>query len=218
MISAHTVELARIIWDFHQLRHTPVPADVIIALGSNDLRVAEHAADLYHRGFGSTLVCTGGVAHTDDLLSTGWTEPEAVRFAAVATERGVPPERMLLETNSRNTAENLRFTRALLDRHEIQPRNIVIAVKPFMQRRAWATLAVDWPEVPASLSSMVMTLEEFCTGPLRLEDTIHVMLGDLQRLIVYSQRGYSAPQRIPQAVQHAYDELVQLGFTKHLIR
>jgi uncharacterized SAM-binding protein YcdF (DUF218 family) len=218
MISAHTVELARIIWDFHQLRHTPVPADVIIALGSNDLRVAEHAADLYHRGFGSTLVCTGGVAHTDDLLSTGWTEPEAVRFAAVATERGVPPERMLLETNSRNTAENLRFTRALLDRHEIQPRNIVIAVKPFMQRRAWATLAVEWPEVPASLSSMVMTLEEFCTGPLRLEDTIHVMLGDLQRLIVYSQRGYSAPQRIPQAVQHAYDELVQLGFTKHLIR
>ena len=63
------LRLARIIWDYHQLRHEPIPADVIAALRTNDLRVAEFAADLYLRGYGSTLVCTGGVAHQDDLLA-----------------------------------------------------------------------------------------------------------------------------------------------------
>jgi len=57
------LRLARIIWDYHQLHQPPVPAVVIVALGTNDLRVAEFAADLYLRGYGKTLVCTGGFAH-----------------------------------------------------------------------------------------------------------------------------------------------------------
>ena len=43
---------ARVIWDYLQLRHRPIPADIIIALGTNDLRVAKYAAGLYRRGFG----------------------------------------------------------------------------------------------------------------------------------------------------------------------
>ena len=54
---------ARVIWDYHHLRHKPIPADVIVALGTNDLRVADFAADLYLRGFGKLLVCTGAIAH-----------------------------------------------------------------------------------------------------------------------------------------------------------
>jgi hypothetical protein len=34
--------LARVIWDYHQLYQAPVPADVIIALGTKDLPVAAH--------------------------------------------------------------------------------------------------------------------------------------------------------------------------------
>src|SRR2546425_357474 len=69
-VGEEALRLARIIWDYHQLGHQPIPADVIVALGTNDLRVAEFAADLYLRGFGATLVCTGGLAHQDDLLAT----------------------------------------------------------------------------------------------------------------------------------------------------
>jgi uncharacterized SAM-binding protein YcdF (DUF218 family) len=93
----------------------PVPADVIIALGTNDLRVAEFAADLYLRAFGRTLVCTGGVAHQSDLLATTWPKTEAEMFADVAESCGVPRERMLLETRATDTAENIRFARDLLN-------------------------------------------------------------------------------------------------------
>src|SRR5437870_12747704 len=108
------LRLARIIWDYHQLRHEPIPADVIVALGTNDLRVAEFAADLYLRGYGSTLVCTGGVAHQDDLLAAPWEKTEAEMYADVAARHGTPRDRILLETRATNTAENIRFKRRLL--------------------------------------------------------------------------------------------------------
>jgi uncharacterized SAM-binding protein YcdF (DUF218 family) len=216
-ISEEALCRARIIWDYHQLRHEPIPADVIVALGTNDLRVADFAADLYLRGFGSKLVCSGGVAHQSDLLATRWEKTEAEMYADVAERLGVPRERILLETRATNTSENIRFTRDLLDKHQIRPRNIVLAVKPFMQRRVWATFAVHWPEMPATLASPEMTLDEYFTSELDPEKIINIMMGDLQRIWVYGRRGWSAPQRIPSEVREAYEGLVALGFTKHLI-
>ena len=208
---------ARIIWDYHQLRHRTIPADIIVALGTNDLRVAEFAADLYRDGFGSTLICTGGVAHQNDLLATTWDKTEAEMYADIAMRRGVPRDRILLETRATNTAENIRFARALIERHDLNPRNIVLAVKPFMQRRTWATMVVEWPEMPATLASPQMTLDEYFTAELAPEKIINIMMGDLQRVWIYARRGWSAPQRLSGEVQDAYDRLVALGFTHHLI-
>jgi uncharacterized SAM-binding protein YcdF (DUF218 family) len=216
-MTEEALRAARIIWEYHQLRHEPIPGDVIVALGTNDLRVAEFAAGLYHRGYGSTLVCSGGVAHQGDLLETSWDKTEAEMFADVAERLGMPRDRILLETRATNTAENLRFSRELLRERGIRPRNIVVAVKPFMQRRVWATLAVEWPEMPATLASQDMTLDEYFTCELTPERIINIMMGDLQRIWIYARRGWSAAQRLPVEVRDAYERLVALGFTKHLI-
>lgn len=188
-----------------------------MALGTNDLRVAEFAADLYHRGFGRMLVCTGGIAHQGDLLATPWTKPESEMYADIAIQRGVPVENIVLESRATNTAENIRFTRDLLNEKGVLPRNIVVVVKPFMQRRAWATLAVEWPEMPATVASPRMTLDEYFTSELTPEKITHIMMGDLQRIWIYAKRGYSAPQRLPNEVKAAYENLAAMGFTKHLI-
>jgi uncharacterized SAM-binding protein YcdF (DUF218 family) len=216
-MTEEALRLARIIWDFHQLKQVLIPADVIIALGTNDLRVAEFAAGLYLRGFGSILVCTGGVAHQGDLLATRWEKTEAEMYADIAQRLGVPHESILLESRATNTAENIRFSRELLAERNIQPRNIVIAVKPFMQRRVWATLAVEWPEMRATLASPEMTLDQYFTDELPAQKIVNIMLGDLQRIWVYARRGWSAPQHIPDQVSVAYQRLVELGFTEHLL-
>jgi uncharacterized SAM-binding protein YcdF (DUF218 family) len=186
-------------------------------LGTNDLRVAKHAADLYLNGFGPLLVCSGGIAHQGDLLATPWPKTEAEMYADVAVARGVPAGAVLLEKQATNTAENFRYVRALLAEHRLSPKNIVIAVKPFMQRRAWATLAVEWPEMPASLASPVMPLEDYFTDELTPDRIINIMMGDLQRIWVYARRGWSAPQRIPTEVYQAYERLAALGYNRHLI-
>jgi len=216
-MNEEVLRLARIIWDYLWVPQEAVPADVIVALGTNDLRVAEFAAELFLRGYGATLVCTGGVAHQGDLLETRWEKTEAEMYADVATSRGVPRERILLETRATNTAENIRFARDLLSRLEIRPRNIVLAVKPFMRRRVWATLPIEWPEMPATIASPRMTLDQYFTDELGPEKIINIMMGDLQRVWVYGRKGWAAPQPLPDEVREAYLKLAARGFTRHLI-
>jgi len=139
---------ARIVWEYLHLKHDAIPADVIVAFGTNDLRVARFAARLYHEGFGRCLVCTGGIAHQGDLLATNWHKSEAEMYADEAAALGVPLDRIMIEPRAANTAENVRFTRELLCRNGAHARNVVLTTKPFMQRRVWATMAVEWPEVP----------------------------------------------------------------------
>ncbi len=216
-MNERAVELARVIWAYHQLGQEAARAEWMVVFGTNDTRVAEYAAEMYGRGFAEKLVITGGMAHGGDLLATGWTRPEAEVFADVAEERGVPRERMLLETRAMNTAENIRFTRVLLEERGERPESVLLVMKPFMQRRVWATMAVEWPGMKATVTSRKMTLEEYFTEELPAERIIPIMMGDLQRIWVYARRGWSAVQEIPEEVLEAYRELVRMGFTQHLL-
>src|SRR5436309_3305016 len=119
-VKEQALRLARVVWEYHHLRHEVIPGDVILALGTNDLRVAEFAADLYHRDFGSVLVCSGGRAHQNDLLATSWEKSEAEMYADVAQGRGVPLKQILLETRATNTAENIRLARDLIRERAIR--------------------------------------------------------------------------------------------------
>jgi hypothetical protein len=44
------------------------------------------------------------------------------------------------------------------------------------------------------------------------------MVGDLQRLIVYGRKGWSAPQEVPPAVMEAYEHLVAAGYTRRILK
>jgi hypothetical protein len=72
-------------------------------------------------------------------------------------------------------------------------------------------------EMPATLASPQMTLDEYFTNELGPEKIINIMMGDLQRVWVYGRKGWSAPQPLPAEVSEAYLKLSALGFTKHLI-
>jgi hypothetical protein len=44
------------------------------------------------------------------------------------------------------------------------------------------------------------------------------MVGDLQRLSVYAEKGYQVPVSVPDDVWAAYDRLVAAGFDSQVIR
>jgi hypothetical protein len=45
---------------------------------------------------------------------------------------------------------------------------------------------------------------------------IDMMVGDLQRIKIYPEKGFQIPQEIPDGVWTAYEKLVAWGFTRHL--
>jgi hypothetical protein len=86
-----------------------------------------------------------------------------------------------------------------------------------MQRRVWAALPLKWPGMAATLSSPPLTLDDYFTPELPPEKVVNIMIGDVQRLWVYPRRDWSVPQPVPPEVKAAFDRLVALGFTRHLI-
>src|SRR5712691_7318036 len=196
---------ARIIWDYHHVGHTLAPADCIIVLGSHDTRVAERGADVFLAGWAPLIVFSGNLGA---LTSEIWDRPEAEIFADIAAARGVPRERMLLESRSTNTGENVRFTRALLAERGLHPRRAIAVQKPYMERRTYATFRQNWPELDVIVTSPQIDFDHYPSDSISREDVIHIMMGDLQRLIVYAERGWSAPQEVPREVMDAYERLV----------
>ena len=67
-----------------------------------------------------------------------------------------------------------------------------------MERRTLATFQQRWPELEVVVTSPQIDFDDYATGDIRKDDVIHVMVGDLQRLIVYEARnGWSVPQDVP---------------------
>jgi hypothetical protein len=212
--AATTDELARTLWDYMLLRHVLAPADVILVLGSNDVRVGEHGAQLFLRGLAPLLVCSGNVGR---LTAGRFRKSEAETFADAAVRLGVPPSAILIESASTNTGENIDFCRALLDVRGIRPSRVIVVQKPYMERRAWATFKQRWPEPELQVTSPPIPLDEYPTNEIPKDLVISILVGDVQRMRVYAERGFQVAQPIPDGVWAAWTELVARGYTGHLV-
>jgi uncharacterized SAM-binding protein YcdF (DUF218 family) len=207
-------ELARMLWDYMLLRHELAEADVILVLGSNDVRVGEHGARLLLRGLAPIMVCSG---HLGRLTAGHFEKSEAETFADAAVRLGVPPSAILLEPASTNTGENIDRSRALLESRGIHPRRVIVVQKPYMERRAWATFKQRWPEPELQVTSPPIPYDDYPTPGIPRELVINIMVGDVQRMRVYAERGFQVPQPIPDEVWAAWEELVARGYTGHLV-
>ncbi len=205
---------ARILWDYHHVNHVLARADCVIVLGSHDPRVAERGAEVLLAGWAPLIVFTGNLGA---LTREIWDRPEAEIFADVAEKRGVPRERMLLEPRATNTGENVDFTRQLLAERGLDPRTAIAVQKPYMERRTLATFGARWPELQVIVTSPQIPFDAYANQDITRDDVIHIMVGDLQRLLAYAERGWSAPQEIPQEVLEAYQGLVKAGYTRRLL-
>jgi uncharacterized SAM-binding protein YcdF (DUF218 family) len=205
---------AQVLWDYHQMHHEPRNTDIAIGLGSHDIGVAEHTADLYRQGRFPLIVFTGANAPTTvEVFPRG----EAVHYAERAEQLGVPDTAIVLEEHARNTGENFALTRSLLDREGIHPKTATIISRPYQQRRAYATCQRLWPELDAICSSRPQTLVDYIASIGDEDKVMNMLVGDTQRIWVYADQGFAAPQPISLDVMAAYERLVQGGYTHRLV-
>lgn len=220
MFSPEVKKYAEVIWEYHHLHQPREHADLMLVLGSHDLRVPKYAAELYRDGLASRVIISGGIAHNDDLLKTNWEKTEAETFADVMLENGVPKDRIVLETAAKNTGDNFALSRKVLESNSIDFASVLVVTKPYMERRAFATGAKQWPDKKIIVSSPPCSFDEYFgtyvneTSP---EDILNIMMGDFQRIDIYGRKGFQTPQEIPASVWEAFNRLKELGYTKHLL-
>jgi uncharacterized SAM-binding protein YcdF (DUF218 family) len=215
MITPEVLSLARQLWHYHHMNHQPAKADCILALGSHDLRVADRAAELYLQGWAPLVIMSGGLGNFTQGM---WTETEADQFAAIAIQKGVPADGVLIENKSSNTGENILFTQQLLKSKGLDPQTFIVVQKPYMERRSYATFKKHWPDKELLVTSPQIPFDEYATDEIPMERVIHIMIGDLQRIKLYPAKGFQIPQDIPGEVWQAYEQLVAAGFDKHLVK
>jgi uncharacterized SAM-binding protein YcdF (DUF218 family) len=135
---------------------------------------------------------------------------------------GVPPERILVENASTNTGDNILFTKRLLTARGLDPQIFIVVQKPYMERRSYATFRRLWPDKEVLVTSAQVSLDEYL-GPasprtLSTDEVINILVGDLQRIRLYAERGFQIPQEIPAEVWSAFEALVARGFDKRLVK
>ena len=207
----------QLLWQYHLMQHMLEKADCILVLGSHDLRVAEHAADLYLHGWADRILFSGGLGRLTEGM---WQRPEADVFAEAAVQKGVPEERIWTENRSTNTGENLRLTRQLMEEKGVDFQKFIVVQKPYMERRAYATFKQHFPDKTCLISSPPLGYQEYCIPgdpEISHERVIHLIVGDLQRLWVYAEKGFQIPQQVPARVMDAYHTLIRMGYTDHLV-
>ncbi|MBU8550605.1 YdcF family protein [Streptomyces sp. Babs14] len=215
MISAQAWADAERLWEFQQMGHDMRPCSVAIGLGSHDLGVADTTADLYHRGMAPLIVFTGATSRTTrDRMPRG----EAEHYRERAVELGVPVEAILVEQQARNTGENIRFSRALLEQRRVPISSALLVSKPYEERRAYATARKLWPEVDWVSASTPMSLTEYIDSIHDARLVIDMLVGAQQRLMIYPRQGFMVEQHVPDDVVAAFERLRGAGFTSRLVQ
>ncbi|HHF3214843.1 TPA: YdcF family protein [Vibrio alginolyticus] len=200
------------LWDYMQLKHELKPADCLFVMCSNDVRVAEHAAKLYHQKLVPLIVFSGGEGRFTDGL---FEKSEAETFAEIAKMSGVPSEAILLETESTNSGENVRFTEQRLKEEGKQCSSFILVQKPFMERRAIATFEKQWqsPYTQLQVSSAALPFFEYINEDMPLMMVLEALMEDFSRVKSYPEKGFQTEQNIPQQVESSYQVLLErFGF------
>ena len=219
MENIQALEPLQVIWDYLGMHQKPRKADCIVGFGNFNDNIARRAAELYLAGLAPKVLFTGGLGRNTTRL---FTEPEAERFARVAMECGVPECDIIKEDQSTNTAENIIFTKKLLEDLNVPHGHILGVHQPFMERRIVAAMGVYWPEQSFSVTSPQVTIPQYLEDAKRQGMTenasISVIVGDFQRMKLYAEKGWQVPQEIPDEAWDAFHKLVAMGYDKQLAK
>jgi uncharacterized SAM-binding protein YcdF (DUF218 family) len=203
------------IWDYHQMHHQLRPCSAAIGLGSHDLGVAAFAADLYRADLFKVLVFSGANSPT---TATRFPRGEAVHFAEHAMQLGVPQTAIIIEPRAANTGQNIDYSRHALAGAGVPVTSVMLLSKPYMQRRAYATIRKAWPEVEPVCASEDIAFDEYLKSIGDDKLVIDMLVGDLQRVIEYPARGFAIAQEIPAEVTDAHQRLIAAGYDSRLMK
>ena len=213
MMDGSISELARVIWDWLPLSDEQGTADMIFVFGSDAASVPRLALELYRHGVASEIIVSGGFGR----LTGASQKPEADIFADMLLLNGVPRSSLIIENTSTNSGENIAFSKRLARELGKSYRSGVAVTTPLLSRRQKATLQQQWPEISWLMSTYMPTTVSARLAAEHPEEFLHLIVGEVDRLATYPDKGYTTPVTIPAKVLEARTRLADAGFDKYSI-
>ena len=148
-----------------------------------------------------------------------WQEPEAEKFAQIAIKLGVPKEKIYIENQSTNTSENFQFVKQLIQKNKMPIKSCLIVGRPYVEKRSYAVLKKVMPEQKEIIVSENVSCEEYFNRykGARKREEISVLVGDIQHIKVYAEKGWQIEVEMPENVWNAYEELAKRGYGQYVI-
>ncbi len=175
-------------------------AAAVIGFGHFDTRIPTRCAEAVLTGRAEWIFLTGGIgAGTADLKRP---EADVFRDSLKLWFPSLDPRRILVETRSTNTAENIRFLREIWEAAGLGPllrrRGVILVATPVRMRRVLLTWKKLEPAIPAACwAPPVDWLEECLLYAARGMDLETQMRNEWERLVSYPAKGWIAKPRIP---------------------
>ena len=207
------------IWNYMKLNQHLENCDLIIGCGCSNLDIPIKCGELLKEGYAPKILFTGGLGKiTKDIFL----KSEAETFKEIVISDGIREEDILIETKSTNTGDNLRFALKLLDKTNIKHDKILIVHGPFNERRTYSSAKNILKNKDLIITSPNVTFDEYLKileskSIEKIIDEISVIVGDIQRLIIYPQFGWQIENVVPDSIIKDYYFLKKLGFSKYIL-
>ena len=128
-------------WDYLTEADKLEKADLIFVFGGNNPSRVDMAVNLYKKDFADKIMFTG---RTPSYVETGIIEAE--RDKNLAIEKGIPEDKILTETESINTPQNVLNSVRIFKELNFWPKKIILVTFSYHMRRAYLTFkaVADW--------------------------------------------------------------------------
>jgi hypothetical protein len=164
--------------------------DVIFLFGGITMPEVWHKAlELYQDGFSEKVYIAGGVGKKSKADKIEVSEAETIKTFLLS--RGVPSEAVIIETKSTNTLENILCAKKVLE----SAKKVIAVSKPFHMRRVLATFNKQYPQLSVLCCPPELMYENL--DDQEKEYYFDRMLGEVNRLSEYAQKGDIVSQKIP---------------------
>lgn len=205
----------KVIWDYLVLNQDYEPSDVILGCGCFNTDIPVYCAELFKNGYGRKILFSGGLGK---ITQQYFNKSEAEVYRDIAIDAGISADDILLETKSTNTGDNFLFSKdilMMLDAHKV-----LIVHKPYSERRTLSTAKASIPDIQFFITSPPLTFEEYLTWMQSdwelFQNQVSLMVGDVQRCMIYPEFGWMQKEEVPLDVMDAYSFLKEQGFEDYV--
>ncbi|TSA45669.1 YdcF family protein [bacterium] len=199
---------AQKLYDYLSLRDPLQEADAIFVLGAGSESPVRKSAELFLKGYSSHIifVSNGGVSGGNII----WDMSEVKYYRRVLKEFSVPETALVYPKEEKNMTSNTlmeaKYSVPFMRERDLNPKKIILVSRPVHQRRAALTFKKQYPEI-----ELINCPSE---EPLVVE-LVPRMLGEIERLQLYSEKGDIVHEEIPEDILRAYGELKKRKLSFH---